>query len=209
MGTSAPNSTTSAITVASHAEPSVTEPRASAPAQYEPRWYAVYTSANREKGVARQLDLRHVEHFLPTFSSVRRWKDRKVTLQSPLFPGYVFVRLALWDRLRVLQIPGVVRFVGFGALPAALPQEEIETLRSGLSPRLCAEPHPFLTVGRRVRIKAGSLQGLEGILVRRKGNLRVVVSVALISRSIAVDVDASELEEIATARISAASGSIR
>ncbi len=162
----------------------------------EPRWYAAYASANHEKRVAEQLDLREVEHFLPLYASVRRWKDRRVQLQMPLFPGYVFVRLALRDRLRVLQIPSVVRLVGFNGLPVALPDEEMEILRSGLSQRPRAEPHPFLTLGRRVRIKSGSLQGLEGILSRRKSNLRVVLSVALIHRSIAVDVDSTDLEEV-------------
>ncbi len=162
----------------------------------EPRWYAAYTSANTEKRVAGQLDVRDVEHFLPLYASLRRWKDRSVRLHVPLFPGYVFVRLALRDRLRVLQIPSVVRLVGFNGLPTALPDEEVEILRSGLSQRLRAEPHPFLTVGRRVRIKSGSLQGLEGILLRRKSNLRVVLSIALIHRSIAVDVDSTDLEEI-------------
>ena len=163
---------------------------------FEPRWYAAYASANHEKRVAEQLDLREVEHFLPLYASVRRWKDRRVQLQMPLFPGYVFVRLALRDRLRVLQIPSVVRLVGFNGLPVALPDEEMEILRSGLSQRPRAEPHPFLTLGRRVRIKSGSLQGLEGILSRRKSNLRVVLSVALIHRSIAVDVDSTDLEEV-------------
>src|SRR6266851_10312246 len=118
----------------------------------DPQWYAAYTSANHEKRVAEQLGVRSVEHFVPLYESMRRWKDRKVRLQLPLFPGYVFVRLALRDRLRVLQIPGVVRLVGFNGQPAALPDEEMEILRSGLSQRLRVEPHPFLAVGRRVRI---------------------------------------------------------
>jgi transcription antitermination factor NusG len=117
-----------------------------------------------------------------------------VQIDLPLFPGYIFVRVALYDRLRVLRIPGVVRLVGFNSLPAALPDEEIEILRSGLFQRLRARPHPFLTVGRRVRIKSGSFQGLEGILLRRKNNLRVVLSIPLIQRSIAVEVDSTDLE---------------
>jgi len=96
----------------------------------------------------------------------------------------------------VLQIPGVVRLVGFNGLPAALPDEEMEILRSGLSQRLRVKPHPFLTVGRRVRINSGPFQGLEGFLLRRKSNLRVVLSVSLIQRSIAVEVDSTDLEEI-------------
>jgi transcription antitermination factor NusG len=167
------------------------------PASYQQqRWYAAYTRANHEKRVACDLQVRSVEHFLPLYRSARRWSDRRVQIDLPLFPSYVFVRLALCDRLRVLQIPSLVRLLGFNGLPTALPDEEMEILRSGLSHRLRAEPHPFLTLGRRVRIKSGSLQGLEGVLLRRKSNLRVVLSVALIQRSIAVDVDSTDLEEI-------------
>ena len=164
-----------------------------APEFYEPRWYAAYTSANHEKRVALQLGQRSVEHFLPLYESVRRWKDRQVRLQMPLFPGYVFVQLALRDRLQVLQVPGVAKLVGFNGTPAALPPEEIETLRRGLQGGLRAEPHPFLTVGRRVRIIAGPFAGLEGILKRKKSRLRVVVSLELIQRSVAVDVDAADV----------------
>src|SRR5437762_14202716 len=121
----------------------------------EQHWYAAYTCAQHEKRVAAELGMREVEHFLPLYSSVRRWKDRRVTLDLPLFPGYVFVRLALRDRLRVVQIPSVVRLVGFNGLPVALPDEEMGILRSGLSQSLRAEPHPFLTVGRRVQIPGG------------------------------------------------------
>jgi transcription antitermination factor NusG len=159
-------------------------------------WFAAYTCANHEKRVATELQSRAVEHFLPLYRSVRRWSDRRVRIEMPLFPSYVFVRLALHDRLRVLQIPSLVRLLGVNGLPSALPDEEIETLRSGLTQRLSVEPHPFLTVGRRVRIKAGALRGMEGVLLRRKGNLRIVLSVVLIHRSIAVDVDAADLEEI-------------
>jgi len=160
------------------------------------RWYAAYTSANHEKRVAGQLEGRAIEHFLPLYRSVRRWSDRRVQIDLPLFPGYIFVRLALHDRLRVLQIPGVVRLVGFNGMPTALPDEEMEILRSGLSQRLGVRPHPFLTVGRRVRIRSGSFRGLEGILLRRKGNLRVVLSISLIQRSVAVEVDSTDLEGI-------------
>lgn len=158
------------------------------------RWYAVYTCANRERHVAEQLCARKVDNFLPTYSSVRRWKDRRVTLESPLFPGYVFVRMALRDRLRVVQIPGVAWLVGFNGRPAALPDEEMAALISGSESGLRAEPHPFLTVGRRVRIKRGPLAGLEGILRRWKGNWRVVLSLKLIQRSVSVDVDVLDIQ---------------
>src|SRR5260370_19511527 len=117
----------------------------------EQHWYAAYTCAQHEKGVAAELGMREVEHFLPLYSSVRRWKDRRVQLESPLFPGYVFVRLALRDRMRVVQIPSVVRLVGFGGLPTALPDTEMEIMQSGFSRSLRAEPHPFLSVRTRVR----------------------------------------------------------
>jgi len=162
----------------------------------EEHWYAAYTRAQHEKTVAAELGMREVEHFLPLYSSVRRWKDRRVTLESPLFPGYVFVRLALRERLRVVQIPSVVRLVGFNGLPTALPDTEMEIIRSGLSQSLRAEPHPFLTIGRRVRMTGGPFAGLEGVLTRKKGNLRVVVSLKLIQRSVVVDVDAADVEAL-------------
>jgi transcription antitermination factor NusG len=165
-------------------------------AYIQPRWYALYTCANHEKRVAKQLEERAVEHFLPLYDSVRRWKDRKVKLELPLFPGYVFVHLALQNRLGVLQVPGVARLVGFGGLPVALPDQQLEALRAGLKGDFCAEPHPYLVVGRRVRITRGPLQGTEGILIRKKGSFRVVLSLVLIMRSVAVEVDTADIELI-------------
>jgi len=167
------------------------------PSEYtEPHWYAAHICAQHEKRVSAQLAERSVEHFLPLYESVRRWKDRKMRLQLPLFPGYVFVRLALRDRLRVLQIPSVVRLVGFNGQPTALPEGEIEALQKGLLHPLRAEPHPLLTLGRKVRVRNGPLAGLEGMLVRRKRQCRVVLSVDLIQRSIIVDIDAADLEPV-------------
>lgn len=163
-------------------------------AMMQPRWYAVYTSANHEKKVAAEFRSRSVESFLPLYTSVRRWKDRRVQLQMPLFPGYVFVHLALSERLRVIQVPGVVKLVGFGGQPVALPDEQLEALRTGLNGQLRAEPHPYLTIGRRIRIVRGAFQGAEGTLVRKKGVFRVVLSLELIMRSIAVEVDAADVE---------------
>lgn len=160
----------------------------------EQHWYAIRTCSNHEKRVACELRARDVEHFFPVYASMRRWKDRRVMLDLPLFPGYMFVRLALRDRLGVLQIPSVVGLVGFGGRPTALPDEEMGILRAGLSERLRAEPHPFLTVGRRVRITRGPFAGLEGVLKRRKNNLRVIVSLELIQRSVALDVSAADVE---------------
>lgn len=162
----------------------------------DPQWYAAYTSANHEKRVAEQLSVRSVEHFVPLYESMRRWKDRKVRLQLPLFPGYVFVRLARCERLQVLQVPGVARLVGFNGLPCALPDSDIKALKMGLASGVRAEPYPFLTVGRRVRVKSGPLAGLQGIVVRRRNRLRLVISLDLIHRAAAVEVDATDLERI-------------
>ena len=161
-----------------------------------PHWFAAYTCANHEKSVARQLEVRSIESFLPLYERVSRWKDRRVKVQLPLFSGYVFVRVMMQERLRVLQIPGLVRLVGFNGMPTPLNDDEIVAMRNGLERNVHAEPHPFLTAGRRVRIKSGPLADLEGILLRRKGGYRFVLSVQLIQRSIAVDVDIEDLEVI-------------
>jgi transcription antitermination factor NusG len=160
----------------------------------ELRWYAAYTNARHEKYVARQLQDRRMDNFLPLYRSVRCWKDRRKEIDLPLFPSYVFVRLAInSDRTRVLQIPGVVRFVSFNGRPAPLENEEIESLKNAVADGH-AEPHPYLKIGRRVRIKRGPLAGIEGILVRKKDKFRVVISLDLIMRSVATEIEASDLE---------------
>ncbi len=161
-----------------------------------PHWYAAYTRGNHERRVAAELASKGVEHFLPLYSSVRRWSDRRVRLDFPLFPGYVFVRLALPDKLRVVRVNGVVRLVGFNGQPAALPDDEMEILCSGLARSTRAEPHPYLTSGRKVRMRSGPLAGLEGVLLRRKSGLRVVVSIHMIQRSVSVDADAADVEPL-------------
>jgi len=152
-----------------------------------------YTKPRHEKRVEQQMQNCGIDCFLPLYLSLRRWKDRRKQLQLPLFPGYVFVHFSLTDRLRVLQLPGVLEFVSFQGRPAVLAETEMEILRNGLDPAR-AEPYPFLTVGRRVRIHAGPVAGLEGVLVRRKSRMRVVVSIDSIRRAIAVEVDAKEIE---------------
>src|SRR5208283_787172 len=131
-------------------------------------WYALYTCPRHEKRVAEQIEQRHISCFLPLYRSVRRWKDRRKELELALFPGYVFVRMSIENRLQVLQVPGVVRLVSFNGQPAALPAQQIEALQDQLSGATRTEPHPFLRKGRRVRVRSGPMQGLEGIIVRRK-----------------------------------------
>ena len=147
--------------------------------------------------MSQYLSLRGIEHYLPLYQTQRRWSDgSKVTLDLPLFPGYLFVHIDRSERVPVLQVPGVLRVVGgTGRQPASLPDAEINALRAGLSLRN-AEPHPLLTVGQRARIRSGALAGMEGVVVRRKNSLRVVLTMDLIQQSVAVEVNETELETL-------------
>lgn len=160
-------------------------------------WYALYTAPRHEKRVAEQIQQQGVACFLPLYRSVRRWKDRRKELALVLFPGYVFVRMALQHRLRILQLTGAVRLVTFNGRPASLPDAEIESLQTQIFSSGNIEPHPYLSVGRRVRVRSGPLKGLEGIILRTKDRCRVVVSIHLIMRSVAVEVDDGDVEFIA------------
>jgi transcription termination/antitermination protein NusG len=161
---------------------------------FEPHWYAAYTCANHEKSVARQLERRSMQCFLPLYESVRRWKDRRVRLELPLFPGYVFVQLALRDRLRVLEVPGLVRLVGFDGHPSPLPTEDIETIRTCLGRRRFMAPHPYVRRGQRVRLLRGPLEGLTGVVLRQKNRTRFVISLELLMRSVAVEIDSADFD---------------
>jgi len=165
-------------------------------AHMQPRWYAAYTRANHERRVAHELGERGVENFLPQYESLRKWKDRQVLLAMPLFPGYVFVHLALQNRLAVLQVPGVSCLVGFAGKPAAIPGEEFERVRGLLKRGTSATPHPYLKAGRRVRVRSGPFAGLEGIIIRRNNRRRLVISLALIERAIAVELEEASLEAL-------------
>jgi transcription antitermination factor NusG len=160
---------------------------------YQPLWYAGYTCARHEKKIAEQLSQRSIEHFLPLYETIHRWKNGRHRVQLPLFPGYIFVRIPLAEKLRVLQVPGFVNFVGFGNLPFPLEEMEIARMREALNSGLLAKPHPYLKVGSRVEIVSGPLEGMRGILLREHGQCRVVLSIDLIMRSIVVEVDASEV----------------
>jgi transcription antitermination factor NusG len=174
-----------------------------------PQWFAAYTSPRHEKRVAQYFNVREIEHYLPLYHPRHKWNSGStVTLDLPLFPGYIFVHIDRSERVRVLEVPGVLTFVcGTGGKPAALPDEEIDALRSGLSLR-SAEPHPLLTVGQRARIRSGALAGMEGVVVRQKGGLRVVLTVDLIMQSVAVEVDGTELEVLDSAAADRIKGSV-
>jgi transcription antitermination factor NusG len=171
-----------------------TAPAAPPCGQSQANWYALYTAPRHEKRVAEQVRQRRFSCLLPLYRSVRRWKDRRKELDLVLFPGYVFVQMALDNKLKVLQLPGVVRLVSFNGQPVALPAGEVEALQNRLSTIAKIAPHAYLHKGRRVRVQSGPMQGLEGIIVRRKNTCRVVFSIDLIMRSVAVEVDEADLE---------------
>jgi transcription antitermination factor NusG len=156
-------------------------------------WYAAYTRPRHEKRVAQQLEERGIEHFLPVYRSVRRWKDRRKGVNLVLFPSYIFIHMELANRLRVLQLPGVVRFVSFNGLPATIPDVDVEALKNGLSHNLHPEHHPYLTAGRRVKVMSGPLSGAQGILLRRKNNCRLVISLEVIMRSVSLEIDEGDV----------------
>jgi len=157
-------------------------------------WFAVFTKSHHEKRVSQHFLQRGIENFLSLYSEVHHWTNRrKAEIDLPVFPNYIFVHIAADERVPVLQIPGVLSIVSRGRDPAPLADFEIEALRDGLHLRKI-EPHPYLAVGEKVRIKSGSLVGMQGVLVRKKSNLRVVITLEQIMQSVSVEVDAAELE---------------
>ena len=152
-----------------------------------------YTRPRHEKSVADRLISQDVETYLPLYSLVRTWNRRRVEVELPLFPGYVFVKMIITDRMRVLEHPGVIRLVGFNGNAVALPDGEVERLRSSLA-TWKAEPYPFLTAGKHVKIKSGPFVGIEGRIIRRKGKVRLIVSLELIQRAILLEMDVSEAQ---------------
>jgi len=166
-------------------------------AELQPKWFAVYTNSRHEKRVDQHLSMRQIEHYLPLYRAQRKWSNGlKVTLELPLFPGYIFVRIQRTERVRVLEVPGVLAVVGgTGGEPAPLPEADIEALRFGL-PLRHVEPHPLLKVGQRARIRSGAFAGMEGVVVRKKNSFRVVLTMDTIMQSFAVEVDSKELEPV-------------
>ena len=162
------------------------------------QWYAVRTRSRQEKAAATMLEALGVSHFLPLISQERQWSDRKKIVTVPIFPGYLFVRIMARSGLElcVRKVPGVVNFVGNQNGPSAIPEDEIQNVRALLSPAAKCFPCPFLKAGDRVRIVSGALAGVEGSYIRCGARSRVVVSVEIIQRSIAVDVSEYDVEPI-------------
>jgi transcription antitermination factor NusG len=171
--------------------------------QKEMLWYAGYTASRHEKRVAEHFAQRGIEHFLPLYETIHRWNNGRHRVQLPLFPGYIFVRIALRNRLQVIEVPGFVRLVGFNSPPCPLPEADINKMKEALNKGVLAEPYPYLTVGTRVEVRNGPLQGMTGILLRRQNRCRVVISVDLIMRSMAVEVEAADVVPVRSSAISA------
>lgn len=163
-------------------------------------WFAIYTRHQHEKTIAQVLTAKGLQVFLPLYNSTRRWKDRSVQLSLPLFPCYLFLRGMVERRLQVVTTPGIVSILSVNGEPAVIPESEIEAVRKAIELGNRVEPHPFLRTGDRVRVIAGPLQGVEGILIRKKNLYRLVLSVELLERSAAVEVDVSSVERVASGR---------
>lgn len=164
-------------------------------------WWVIYTRYQHEKIVADTLAAYGLEAFLPLYKSLRQWKDRRKVLLLPLFPCYVFIRGGLERRFQVLSIPGVHMALSRGEQIAVIAEAEIEAIRSSLQTGRNVEPHPFLNCGERVRVKSGPLQGIEGILTRKKSVYRLVLSVEMLAKSVAVEVDVSNVEPVSASRL--------
>lgn len=157
-------------------------------------WWAVYTKHQHEKRVADMLLAKGSEVFLPLYTADRHRRDRNVRLALPLFPCYVFARENPEMRLAVLSTPGVHLIVSRGPAFGVIPYEEIDCLRVAIAAERVIEPHPYCRVGDRVRITRGALEGLEGIMIRHKGLCRVIISIEMLAKSIALEVDVAEIE---------------
>jgi len=152
-------------------------------------WFALRVRPRYEKIVAATVHNKGFEEFLPLYQSRRRWSDRLKSLELPLFPGYVLCRLNPLYRLPLLTIPGVQHFVGIGKVPIPIEDSEIASIRVAVRSGLPVDPCPFREIGQRVRIDCGPLAGLQGVLIRTSKRERVVVSVTLLKRSVAVAIE--------------------
>ena len=171
-------------------------------------WWAVYTRHQHEKAVAEMLSTKGFDVFLPLYDSMRRWNDRNKLLSLPLFPCYVFVKGGLTRKLQVVSTPGIHMILYRGEQVAFIPDAEIQAIRAAVEGHYRVEPHPFLKCGDRVRVTRGSLEGVEGILTRKKNFVRLVLSVEMLAQSVAVEVNASDVEPVTPSRFTAAPASI-
>jgi transcription elongation factor/antiterminator RfaH len=162
-------------------------------------WYAVQTRARNEKVISERLQEQGLTTFLPLVTEIRRWSDRKKKVELPLFSCYVFVRLVAGnhdERMRVYRTSGVFRIVSMRGELIPIPDEQIEALRAVVTQQVPWTEHPFLKIGQRVRIRSGSLEGVEGVLLSRNGDRTLIISVDAIQRSLAVRVEGYDVEAL-------------
>ncbi len=159
-------------------------------------WHALYTRYQHERVVQQILTEKGFETFLPLYEARHRWKDRVKQVSVPLFPSYVFIRGGLERRLDIVTTTGFHSIVSEGDRAGVVTQSEIDAIRHLVETRLRVEPHPFLNVGDRVRVRSGALAGYEGILVRKKNQYRLVLSIELLQQSVATEVDAYQVERV-------------
>lgn len=159
-------------------------------------WFALQVRMRHEGGVADQLCSKGYERFLPLHKVRRHWSDRVKEVDSPLFPGYLFCRFNPQDRLPILKTPGVAQIVGYNHVPIPVDEQEIEAIRTLVASGVPNFPCPYLEIGSRVRIEAGALRGLEGILTELKGKRRLILSITLLQRSVAVETDSDAVSVV-------------
>lgn len=168
-------------------------------------WFALQVRCRREASVLAHLLARGYECFLPLYKSVRRWSDRLKEVEQPLFPGYIFSRFDFHNRGPLLMTPGVQQVVGVGGTPTPVAENELESIRAALASGLSSQPWPYLQIGDQVRVIYGSLNNLEGILIHFKGSHRIVLSLTLLRRSVAVEIDRSWVAPVREVRSKVAS----
>jgi len=168
-------------------------------------WYALYTKHQHEKSAANFLARSGFEVLLPLYRTKHQWKDRSKIVQLPVFPCYLFLRTSLERKLEVLRTPGIFWFVGHGDRACSVPQYEIEAVRRVVQNSTRFEPHPYLKSGDRVRVRSGPLVGIEGFLIRFKNQYRIVLSVELLQKSVAVEVEISAVKRVESSSVPTAS----
>jgi transcription antitermination factor NusG len=180
-----------------HLETALAHPPLASPPE-ESNWYAIHTRPRHEKWIAEQLQRKHIFAFLPLLQQIHQWSDRRSNVEVPLFSCYVFVRIAQTteERLSVLRTPGVFAFVGDEQQGTPIPDDQIEILRTAFQNKIPCALHPFANAGKRVRIRGGSLDGIEGILVRQGEEQNLVVSVELLRRSVSIRIEGYDMELI-------------
>jgi transcription termination/antitermination protein NusG len=176
-------------------------PNISTPAETGLHWYALHVRSRYEKSVSTVLRNKGFDEFLPVYQSRRQWSQRIAEIDLPLFPGYVFCRFEPSERrIPIVTTPGVMGIVGFGGTPIPIDDGEIEAIHRVLATGIAAEPWKYMPTGQRVRIEHGALAGLEGIFVEVKKNHRLLLSLTLLQRSVAIQIDAASVVPVNPAR---------